>query len=148
VPRTRRSRTIGATPEQVWRTVGDPHHLPRWWPNVERVEGVEREHFTEVLATGKGRSVRADFRVLESRAPELRRWAQEVEGSPFAGLLRSAETELRLEPDGADATKVTLTIRQRLRGVGAFGAVMVGRATRRRADEALDGLERLHGTDR
>src|SRR3954451_3867424 len=113
MPTTRRSRTIGATPEQIWRTVGDPHHLPRWWPRVQRVEAVDAERFTEVLATDKGRSVRADFRVLDSRAAELRRWEQEIVGSPFERLLRSAETEVRLEPDGAGATRVTLTLRQR-----------------------------------
>ena len=145
MPTTRRSRTIGATPEQVWRTVCDPHHLPRWWPRVQRVEAVDRERFTEVLATEKGRSVRADFRVLESRAPEVRRFRQEVEGSPFERLLRSAETEVRIEPDGEGGTRVTLTLRQRLQGVGALGSFMVRRATNRVADEALAGLARIHG---
>jgi uncharacterized protein YndB with AHSA1/START domain len=145
VPRTTRSATVPAPPEEVWRTVADPHHLPRWWPRVQRVEGVDAERFTEVLATDRGRSVRLDFRVLESRAPALRRWEQEIEGSPFERLLRSAETELRLEPAGAGATRVTLTLRQRLRGAGALGAVMVRRASAQRLDEALAGLARLHG---
>lgn len=145
MPTTRRSRTIGATPEQVWRTVCDPHHLPRWWPRVQRVEAVERDRFTEVLATDRGRSVRADFRVLESRAPQVRRFRQEVDGTPFERLLRSAETSIALAPHGDGATRVTLEIRQRLRGVGALGGVMVRRATRRRADEALEALDRLHG---
>jgi uncharacterized protein YndB with AHSA1/START domain len=145
VPRTTRSATVPAPPEEVWRTVADPHHLPRWWPRVQRVEGVDAERFTEVLATDRGRSVRVDFRVLESRAPALRRWEQEIEGSPFERLLRSAETELRLEPAGAGATRVTLTLRQRLRGAGALGAVMVRRASAQRLDEALAGLARLHG---
>jgi len=144
VPRTRRSRRMDATPEQVWRTVCDPHHLPRWWPRVQRVEGVDPDHFTEVLTTDKGRSIRADFRVVESRAPEVRRWAQEVEGSPFERLLRSAETEVRLERDGG-ATRVTVTLSQRLKGLGAFGGFMVRRANGRLADEALERLGRLHG---
>ena len=144
MPRTRRSRTMEATPEQIWRTVCDPHHLPRWWPRVQRVEGVDREHFTEVLNTDKGRSIRADFRIVESRAPEVRRWVQQVEGSPFERLLRSAETEVRLERDG-DATRVTVTLSQRLKGVGAFGGLMVRRANRQVADEALERLGKLHG---
>jgi uncharacterized protein YndB with AHSA1/START domain len=145
VPRVRRSRTIGATPEQVWRTVRDARHLPRWWPRVQRVESVDGERFTEVLQTDKGRSVRADFRVTESTAPEVRRWRQDVEGSPFARLLRSAETEVRLAPDGAGGTRVTLTIDQRLRGIGALGGFLVRRATRTQLDEALDALGRIHG---
>jgi uncharacterized protein YndB with AHSA1/START domain len=132
-------------PEQVWRTVGDPRHLPRWWPRVQRVESVEGDRFTEVLATDKGRTVRADFRVVESTAPSVRRWSQDVEGSPFERLLRSADTEVRLAPDGAAGTRVTLTIDQRLRGVGALGGFLVRRATRRQANDALAALDRLHG---
>ena len=134
-----------ASPEAVWRTIADPHHLPRWWPRVQRVEGVAGERFTEVLGADKGRSVRADFSVLESRAPEVRRWRQDVDGTPFERLLRSAETEVRLAPDDTGGTRVTLTLRQRLRGVGALGGFMVGRANRRVADEALAALARLHG---
>jgi len=145
VPRTRRTRTMPASPEAVWRTIADPHHLPRWWPRVQRVEGVAGERFTEVLGTDKGRSVRADFSVLESRAPEVRRWRQDVDGTPFERLLRSAETEVRLAPDDTGGTRVTLTLRQRLRGFGALGGFMVGRANRRVADEALAALARLHG---
>ena len=145
MPRVRRSRTIDATPEQVWRTLCDPRHLPRWWPRVQRVESVEDDRFTEVLQTDKGRSVRADFRVVESTAPEVRRWRQDVEGSPFERLLRSAETEVRLAPDRAGGTRVTVTIDQRLRGVGALGGFLVRRATRTQADEALDALEQMHG---
>jgi uncharacterized protein YndB with AHSA1/START domain len=145
VPVTTRSATVPAPPEEVWATVADPHHLPRWWPRIQRVEGVEPERFTEVLATDKGRSVRADFRVVESQEPVVRRWEQEIAGSPFERLLRSAETEVRLEPAGAAGTRVTLTMRQRLRGAGVLGAVMVRRATAQRLDEALAGLARLHG---
>jgi uncharacterized protein YndB with AHSA1/START domain len=145
VPRVRRSRTIAASPEQVWRTVVDPRHLPRWWPRVQRVESVTEERFTEVLATEKGRAVRADFHVVESIAPEVRRWSQDVEGSPFERLLRSAETEVRLAPDDAGGTRVTVTINQRLRGIGALGSFLVRRATRTQADDALDGLAKLHG---
>jgi uncharacterized protein YndB with AHSA1/START domain len=145
VPRVSRSRAIAASPEQVWRTVCDPRHLPRWWPRVQRVESVSDDRFTEVLTTDKGRAVRADFRVLESTAPEVRRWSQDVDGTPFERLLHSAETEVRLVPDGADGTRVTLSIRQRLRGVGALGGFLVRRAARKQADDALDALQRLHG---
>jgi len=145
VPRVRRSRTIAAPPEEVWRTVGDPRHLPRWWPRVQRVESLEDDRFTAVLATDKGRTVRADFRVVESTAPEVRRWSQDVEGSPFERLLRSADSEVRLAPDGGGGTRVTLAIDQRLRGVGALGGFIVRRATRTQANEALAALDRLHG---
>ena len=144
MPRVRRSRTISATPEQLWRTVCDPHHLPRWWPRVQRVEGVTDEHFTEVLATDDGRSLRADFRVVDSRAPERRAWEQELAGTPFERLFAAASTEVSLRPEAA-GTRVTLVVRQQLRGSARLGGFMVRRATRRVLDEALEALEALHG---
>ena len=144
MPTARRSRTLAAAPEVVWATVADPHHLPRWWPRVRRVEGVTAEHFTEVLQTDKGRTVRADFRVLEARAVELCRWTQEVEGTPFERLLERSETEVHVTPDVAGA-QVELVLRQRLRGSARLGGLLVRRATARVLDEALDALEDLHG---
>jgi uncharacterized protein YndB with AHSA1/START domain len=144
MPTARRSRTIGAAPERVWQTVGDPHHLPRWWPRVERVEDVSGDRFTEVLGTGKGHAVRADFRVVESRAPERRVWEQELEGSPFERVFAAARTEVKLLPD-EDGTRVTLVVRLRLRGAARLGGWVVRRATARVLDEALGALEALHG---
>jgi uncharacterized protein YndB with AHSA1/START domain len=145
MPTARRSRTIAAAPEQVWRTVADPHHLPRWWPRVERVEAVRGDGFTEVLGTDRGRSVRADFKVLESRAPQRRVWEQELVGTPFERVFAAARTEVALAPDGA-GTRVTLVVRQRLRGAARLGGWVVRRATGRVLDEALASLEGLHGS--
>jgi uncharacterized protein YndB with AHSA1/START domain len=144
MPTARRSRTVAAPPERVWGTVGDPHHLPRWWPRVQRVEGVTDEHFTEVLGTDDGRSLRADFRVVASREPERRAWEQELAGTPFERLFTAASTEVTLTPDAA-GTRVTLVVRQQLRGSARLGGFMVRRATRRVLDEALQALEALHG---
>ena len=144
MPTTRRSRTVADVPERVWATVSDPYHLPRWWPRVERVEAVTGDHFTEVLSTDRGRSVRADFRVVESRAPERRAWEQQVAGSPFERIMFGARTEVRLAPDGA-GTRVTLAVRQQMRGTARFAGWVVRRGTRRVLDEALHALEDLHG---
>ena len=144
MPRVRRSAVIAATPEQVWRTVCDPHHLPRWWPRVQRVEGVAGKQFTEVLTTDSGKVIRADFRVVESRAPELRAWEQELAGSPFERVFAAARTEVALAPEGS-GTRVTLVVRLRLRGAGRLGGWVVRRATARVLDEALGALEALHG---
>ena len=65
----RRTRTIPAPPQQVWEVLEDPHHMPRWWPGVERMEGVEEDRWTQVFKTKKGRSVRMDFRLLSSEPP-------------------------------------------------------------------------------
>jgi carbon monoxide dehydrogenase subunit G len=144
MPTARRSRTVAAPPERVWGTVADPYHLPRWWPRVQRVEGVTDEHFTEVLGTDDGRSLRADFRVVVSREPERRAWEQELAGTPFERLFTAASTEISLTPDAA-GTRVTLVVRQQLRGTARLGGFMVRRATRRVLDEALQALEALHG---
>ena len=144
MPTARRSRTVAAPPERVWGTVGDPHHLPRWWPHVQRVEAVTDEHFTEVLATKDGRSLRADFRVVDSRAPERRAWEQELAGTPFERVFAAASTEIKLLPDG-EGTRVTLVVRQQVRGSARLGGFMVRRATGRLLDDALDALEGLHG---
>jgi uncharacterized protein YndB with AHSA1/START domain len=144
VPTTRRTRTIAAPVEEVWSVVSDPHHLPRWWPRVRRVESVDEEAFTVVLATDRGRTVRADQRVLESVAPRRVSWTQVVEDTPFARLLREARTTIELAPAEA-STRVTLELRQALRGISRLGGLMVSRAARRQLEDAFDGLERIVG---
>jgi uncharacterized protein YndB with AHSA1/START domain len=154
MPSVSRSRTIAASADELWETICDPHHLPRWWPRVTRVEDVEDGAFTEVMRTRKGKLVRADFNVVACDAAERSlTWAQRVEGTPFARLLKSAETEVRLRGTGAhaggavgEATEVTIQLRQVLNGMSPrFGGFMVRRAARATVEEALDGLERIGG---
>ena len=61
----RRSRTVPVPLDDVWAVVGDPHHLPRWWPLTERVEAVDPQAWTSVLRSDRGKVVRADYRVEE-----------------------------------------------------------------------------------
>lgn len=140
----RRTRTIPAPPHEVWAVLEDPHHMPRWWPGVERMEGVEADRWTQVFKTKKGRSVRMDFRLLSSEPPYGRAWEQEVVGSPFERVLIESVTEVALEPDGA-GTRVTIAQRQKLKGYSRTGGFMLRRATAKKLDEALDGLERILG---
>jgi uncharacterized protein YndB with AHSA1/START domain len=140
----RRTRTIQAPPQEVWEVLEDPHHMPRWWPGVERMEGVEADRWTQVFKTKKGRSVRMDFRLLSSEPPYGRAWEQEVVGSPFERVLIESVTEVALEPDGA-GTRVTIAQRQKLKGYSRTGGFMLRRATAKKLDEALDGLERIFG---
>ncbi|TMK95584.1 MAG: SRPBCC family protein [Actinobacteria bacterium] len=146
MPTARRSRTVAAPPEQLWEVVSDPHHLPRWWPRVTRVEDVEDGAFTEVMRTEKGKLVRADFQLVEVDPLAHRlRWEQRLEGTPFSRLLSAAETELTLEPAG-EGTTVSIELRQKLKGVLArFGGFMVRRAAIATIDEALEGLTRISG---
>ena len=135
----KRSRTVGAPVDAVWTVVGDPHHLPRWWPLTERVEAVEPEAWTSVLRSESGKVVRADYRVEAHEPPRRRAWSQQLEGSPFERLLREHRTEIALAPAGG-GTEVTLTVTQRGRGTARLGMFMLRKAARRQLDEALDGL--------
>jgi uncharacterized protein YndB with AHSA1/START domain len=141
-------RILGAPPDAVWRTVGDPRHLARWWPKVQRVEAVEGMHFTEVLQTDRGRGVRADWTIVESVEPQ--RWSaeQEVEGTPFENVLQAARRHVVLQPAGAGDTAVTITVERKLRGVSRLSGFMMRGATSRQVEEALDNLVLLHGEAR
>jgi hypothetical protein len=143
---------------------------------VTRIEDVEGDAFTEVMRTSRGKLVRADFKFVraEETAGALT-WEQQVEGTPFARVLKSAETVVWLEPvarpappapggqeDSARrpgtaepahpstarnaATEVTIELRQTLNGfLARLGGYMVNRAARATLEEALDGLERISG---
>jgi uncharacterized protein YndB with AHSA1/START domain len=152
--KARRSRLIGAPRNEVWRVVSDPYHLARWWPKVTRVESVQERKrgtgtlWTKVLETKAGRSVRADFRCLYSKEPTAYGWEQEIEGSPFAKVLRSSQIKIELS-DADGGTMVKLEAEQLLRGLSRFGGgFMLRRATGAQLDQALDGLEHvLVGSD-
>jgi uncharacterized protein YndB with AHSA1/START domain len=135
----RRSRTIKASPEDLWEVLGDPHHLPRWWPRVSRVEAValtgtgDLDAFTEVLTGPSGKIVRADFKLLEHVARQRIVWSQQVENPPFARVLHSAETEITL----AGASEADATPRLALEGQLAGGLAP--------KEHPADGLVDGHG---
>jgi uncharacterized protein YndB with AHSA1/START domain len=142
MPVARASRTLAAPPDAVWAVLADPHHQPRWWPRVQRVEGVRDERFTQVMISARGRAVRADFRIVEREPPRRLRWIQELPGTPFERLLAEAETTLVVAPGGAGETQVQAELRQRLRGWSRFVPFLFSRAGARQLTEALEGLER------
>ena len=147
MPRVSRKRVIHAPPDRVWQLVSDPHNVPRWWPRTLRVEDVRnvrgghRSRWTTVLGTERGRGVRVDYRCTGATTGERYEWEQEIDGTPFEKILRSARLEIRMEErDGA--TVVTLASSERLRGLSRLGSPIMRHATRRRLDEALAGIER------
>jgi uncharacterized protein YndB with AHSA1/START domain len=139
LPSISRRLTIEAPSDRLWELVSDAHHLPRWWPGVERVEGVEPGRFTQVLHTRKGRPVRIDFQVTAEEPPHRQVWEQELAGTPFERVLSESVIEVVIEAT-ADASEVTISQRQQLRGYSRTGGWMLRRATRRKLDEALQGL--------
>lgn len=137
--RVRRSCVVNVPRADVWALVSDPWHLPRWWPNTERVEAVSDDGWTTVLNSQRGRNVRADWTLESSEPPSLRRWVQELEDSPFERLFDRNAIELRLESSGA-GTEVRLAFEQKLRGWTRLAPFILRRAARRQIDAALSGL--------
>ena len=133
--KAKRSRALGVPAETVWEVVGDPYQIPRWWPRVSRVESVDEDGWSTILGSPRGRSVRADWRLVASEPPVRRRWAQALAGSPFERLFVQNEVEVRLEGE-----QVTIEIEQRVRGWARLAPFIVRRAAKKVADEALDGL--------
>jgi uncharacterized protein YndB with AHSA1/START domain len=174
VPTVHRSREIAAPAQELWDVIRDPHHLPRWWPRVTRVEDVEDGAFTEVMKTRKGKLVRADFRVAAcDEAERTLVWEQLLEGTPFARVLHSAATQVWLVPAPAGvppsrgreeigegtgeqprgATLVSIELRQEMAGYSQSSGLFTGFSSRfgspmvRRAARAtLD--EALDGLER
>src|SRR5689334_22116921 len=115
MPRVTRELTVSAPLDDVWRLVSDPESLPRWWPQVVRVEDATGEAWTNVLSTPRGRVLRADFTRTAIEAPNRFAWRQELVESPFERVFAAADTEVALdEADGG--TRVRLTADERLRG--------------------------------
>jgi uncharacterized protein YndB with AHSA1/START domain len=141
--KTTRSRRIAATPESVWEVVSDPHHLPRWWPGVARVEDVRDGAFTEVIPTRRGKPVRLDFAIVESDPPRRRSWTQELAGTPFERLLSAWTTTVTLAGAGDGGCLVTLEEHQQLRGTFRAGLLLQRRPAARRLDSALTALAAL-----
>jgi uncharacterized protein YndB with AHSA1/START domain len=140
MPKTRRSRVMPASADTVWALLADVRAQPRWWPRVSRVEAVTPQGFTQVLQTSSGRAVRADHRFVVQEQPYVLSWSQQIEDSPFAQVLRSARTTLRVAPQGDEQCKVTIELRQKMRGLSSFAPFLVTRASKRVLESALDAL--------
>ena len=113
--------------------------------DVRQVGSGKRSRWTTVLGTERGRGVRADYRCINSAAGERYVWEQEIEGTPFERILRSASLEIGLADAENGGTRIRLASAERLRGLSRLGSPMMRVATRRRLDEALDGIERAMG---
>jgi carbon monoxide dehydrogenase subunit G len=148
MPKVGRSRVIEAAVDRTWELVSDPHHLARWWPLAQRVEDVRDEdgelHWTLALRSDRGTQVRADYSGRVEVEGSRFAWTQQLAGTPFERILRSARVEIDVgaakAPSGG--SRVSLLSDERLRGLSRLGAPMMRGAARRRLDEALENLDR------
>ena len=144
MPVVTRQSDFDAPLERVWNVVSDPYSLPRWWPRVQRVEEVSEAGWTMVLMSDRGKPIRADYTLAESRPMQLLEWRQELEESPFERMLSQSRIVIELgHDDDSGSTAVVMRSTERLRGLARLGAPMVRRATRRRLSQALDQLGEL-----
>ena len=139
----RRETVLAATPEEVWRVVSDPEQLPRWWPGVTRVEEATPRAWTKVLASPRGKAVRADYTRIEATAGERLVWRQDVAGTPFERILTSALTTILLSPAETGGTRVSIELDNKPRGWARFAPMQFRTAGARQVRGALDGLEAL-----
>ena len=135
----KRDTLVPAPPEKVWRLVSDPARLPQWWPGVTRVEEASTTAWTTVLSSPKGKSVRADYTLVEIEPERRLLWRQEVEESPFERILAAAATEIALAP-GEGGTRVTIALDQKPRGWARFAPLQFRGAGVRQVEGALEGL--------
>ena len=138
-----RARTVEASVADVWRVVGDPGQLARWWPRVERVESIDDAGFTEVYKTKKGRTVRADFRIATLEEEQEIRVVQQLEGTPFERIFSRAGKRCEIGPDEKGGTRITVELDQTPAGMARFGSFMVRGAMRKQLDQGLDALVAL-----
>jgi uncharacterized protein YndB with AHSA1/START domain len=96
-----------------------------------------------VLVSPTGKSVRADYSLVEAEEPERVRWRHEVEASPFERLLSESTTEIALSSEAGGGTRVRVTLDQRPRGWARFSPFQLRAAARRQAESALEGLAEL-----
>ena len=144
MPVVTRQADFDAPLERVWNLVSDPYSLPRWWPRVQRVEEVSDAGWTMVLMSDRGKPVRADYTLAESRPMQLLEWRQELEESPFERMLSQSRIVIEFgHDDDSGSTAVVMRSTERLRGLARLGSPMVRRATRRRLSQALDQLGEL-----
>jgi uncharacterized protein YndB with AHSA1/START domain len=143
MPTVTRSRTVPGPQAEVWELLSDPHHQPRWWPGVERMESVGGDGFTQVLKTKRGKPIRADFAISALQPPVMAVWEQQLPGTPFARVLSESVIQLNLEPV-AYGTVVTLSHRLRPRGYSRTGGFLLRRDTTKQLDRLLDGIAGLY----
>ena len=144
MPVVTRHSGFDAPLDRVWNVVSDPYSLPRWWPRVQRVEEVSDSGWTMVLLSDRGKPIRADYTLAESRPMQLLEWKQELEESPFERMLSQSKIVIELgENEDSGSTAVVLRSTERLRGLARLGSPMVRRAAGRRLSQALERLGEL-----
>ena len=118
--------------ERVWALVSDPDRLPRWWPARDPGRGGGRRGLDDrARDAARGKTVRADYTLLESRRARAAAWRQELEESPFERIMLDSSLTESAGAGRSGGTRVRLADRTRLRGLRrASAAIQVRRRSR------------------
>jgi len=141
LPSTTVQVALPAPADRVWAWVADPGRLPRWWPDVDRVDRPEAATYVRWVKSPRGRAVPMRFELAELVPGERVTWAQTVAGTPFERSVKSSSEAIELQPEG-DESVVSLTISRKLRGTAKLGSLFVRRGQKRQLESAASGLER------
>ena len=137
-----RAPCVGAPPEAVWRLVGDPYHLPRWWPRVAARRGRDDARLDDGVHDRRGAP--GAGRLPRSRSPSRRgaaRWRRSSRARRSSGCCPRRRREVALaRRRGRRRREVTLELRSSGRAAG--------RASRRFLLRARDAAAARRGAGR
>jgi uncharacterized protein YndB with AHSA1/START domain len=113
-----RKHTIRASAAKVWEVVADARRLPEWYVRAGKLEVLEGEGLgrrQRIISQWRGQDSEVD-QVVTVFEPEHRlEWRHEAErlgGQPAPRFSAETVLSISLEPQGSEATRVTLTSRQ------------------------------------
>jgi len=113
-----KERSIPASAQRVWEVVSDVHGLPGWFARAQQVEllsgeGLGRRQRVSSQWHGRPSEVDQVVTVFEAeRELEWRHEAERLDGQPAPRFASETVVSIRLSPEGAEATRVTLASRQ------------------------------------
>ncbi|MFM9045155.1 MAG: SRPBCC family protein [Solirubrobacterales bacterium] len=145
MPSTTREVEVRARPGEVFRFLGDPSNLVRWWPRVVRVEAVEGQSgeegliWTNVVEADSGRRLRLDYRMVDSDRASRLCWEHLLEGTAFSGHLVRQAVEVELS-DAPEGTRVAVTAIGELKGAARLAGPSLKSDQKKLLDEALGRL--------
>lgn len=140
IPTVSRSRTVRATPDDIWAVLADFEHIADWAPSVGHSEAMT----TAPVGVGSARRVQVGRLTLVETVTEWepeRSVAYTLDGLP--PFVNTATNRWVLEPAGPERTTITLTadITPGPKPPMKLAAAILGRVLGRGNDQLLDGVD-------
>ena len=139
LPSTSIEVPLSVSADQVWEWVADPGRLPRWWPDVDRVDRPGEATYVRWVTSPRGRAVPMRFELSSLEPGVCVTWSQAIIGTAFERAVKSATEEISLKSVD-DGSLVRLTISRKLRGTAKLGSFFVRRGQKQQLALAAEGL--------